>query len=143
MPKIANLASRIEKQIPAELVDFMQTAGWTAASRGQSVYLVGGVVRDLLLERANLDIDLVIEGDAIELAKQLAKLKQGKLVTHPQFNTAKLQWAKWSVDLTTARSEIYEKPGALPQVTPGSIENDLSRRFVLILPQSIAFTSDG
>ncbi|GAI02275.1 unnamed protein product, partial [marine sediment metagenome] len=52
----------------------------------------------------------------------------GKIITHPRFNTAKLQWRKWSVDLATARSETYAKPGALPSVKPGSLENDLSRR---------------
>ena len=128
MPEITNLSSKIEKYLPAELVDFMRAAGKVAASQGQNLYLVGGVVRDLLLGQPNLDLDLVVEGDAIELAQQLAEIKQGKIVTHPQFNTAKLQWDKWSVDLATARSESYAKPGALPTVKPSSIEYDLSRR---------------
>ena len=129
MPEIINLASKIEKQLPAELVSFMQVAGEVAASQGQSLYLVGGVVRDLLLGRTNLDLDLVVEGNAIDLAQQLIiKIKQGKIITHPRFNTAKLQWNKWSVDLTTARSETYAKPGALPSVKPGSIDKDLFRR---------------
>jgi tRNA nucleotidyltransferase (CCA-adding enzyme) len=106
----------------------MQTAGGVAASRGQSLYLVGGVVRDLLLGRANLDLDLVVEGDAINLAQQLADSTQGKIITHPSFNTAKLRWNKWSVDLATARSETYERPGALPRVKPGSLASDLFRR---------------
>ena len=128
MTRITNLSGKIEKQLPAELVEFLQTAGLVAASQGQSLYLVGGVVRDLLLERSNLDLDLVVEGDAINLARQLARTTQGKTVTHPRFNTAKLQWDKWSVDLASARSETYVKPGALPRVKLSSIENDLSRR---------------
>ena len=128
MPKITNLSSQIEKQLPAELVTFIQRAGKTAISRGQGLYLVGGVVRDLLLGQTNLDLDLVVEGNALELAQQLVEITQGKIITHPRFNTAKLHWDKWSVDLTTARSETYTKPGALPTVTPGSINNDLSRR---------------
>jgi len=126
--EITNLASEIKKQLPAELVNFMQVAGKVAASQGQNLYLVGGVVRDLLLGRTNLDLDLVVEGNAIELAQQLAEINQGKITTYPQFNTAKLQWGKWSVDLATARSETYTKPGALPKVKPSSIESDLSRR---------------
>ena len=55
---INNLSSEIEKQLPSELVEFMQTAGLVAASQGQSLYLVGGLVRDLLLGRTNLDLDL-------------------------------------------------------------------------------------
>jgi len=128
MAEITNLADKIKKQLPAELVNFMQVAGRIAASQGQNLYLVGGVVRDLLLGRTNLDLDLVVEGNAIELAQQLAKINQGKITTYPQFNTAKLQWSKWSVDIATARSETYTKPGALPKVKPSSIESDLSRR---------------
>jgi tRNA nucleotidyltransferase (CCA-adding enzyme) len=128
MAEITNLASKIKNQLPSELVNFMQSAGGVAARQGQNLYLVGGVVRDLLLGRTNLDLDLVVEGNAIELAKQLAELKQGKITTYPQFNTAKLQWDKWSVDLATARSETYAKPGALPTVKPSSINNDLLRR---------------
>ncbi|MFC2073152.1 CCA tRNA nucleotidyltransferase, partial [Chloroflexota bacterium] len=128
MTKTTNLSSKVEKQLPAELVGFMQTAGEVAVSHGQSLYLVGGVVRDLLLGRANLDLDLVVAGDAINLAQQLAERTQGQIITHPLFNTAKLRLNKWSVDLATARSETYAKPGALPTVKSSSIDMDLFRR---------------
>ncbi len=128
MPEVTNLADKMENQLPAELVNFMRVAGGIATKQGQSLYLVGGVVRDLLLGKANFDLDLVIEGNAIELAQQLAEIKLGKMTTHPQFNTAKIKWSKWSVDLATARAESYAKPGALPTVKPSSIESDLSRR---------------
>ncbi len=123
-----NLSTQIEKQLPAELVEFMQTAGLVAASQGQNLYLVGGVVRDLLLERPNFDLDLVVEGDAITLGKQLVDIINGKITIYSRFNTINLQWNKWSVDLATARSETYEKPGALPKVQPGSLVTDLFRR---------------
>jgi len=128
MTQTNNLSDKIEKQLPAELVTFIQRAGEIAASQGQGLYLVGGVVRDLLLGQTNLDLDLVVEGNAIELAHQLAEINQAKITTHPRFNTAKLQWSKWSVDLATARSETYVKPGALPKVKPNSISSDLFRR---------------
>ncbi len=128
MAEITNLSIEIERELPAELVELMRTTGQVAASQGQSLYLVGGVVRDLLLGRTNLDLDLVVEGDAINLAQQLAESTQGKMITHPRFNTAKLRWNKWSVDLATARSETYDRPGALPKVKPGSLANDLFRR---------------
>ena len=128
MPKITNLSNKIEKQLPGELVAFIQRAGKIAASQGQGLYLVGGVIRDLLLRQTNLDLDLVVEGNAIELAQHLVEINHGKITTHPRFNTAKLQWNKWSVDLATARSETYAKPGALPSVKPSSINNDLFRR---------------
>ena len=128
MSEVANLDQYIESRLPAELVSFMNTAGELATKRGQKLYLAGGVVRDLLLGKANLDLDLVVEGDAINLAQQLIQVNQAKVTTHSQFGTAKLQWDRWSVDLTTARSESYSRPGALPNVKPGSIDSDLCRR---------------
>ncbi len=142
MPEITNLTSKMEKQLPAELVNFMQTAGEVAQSQGQSLYLVGGVVRDLLLGRTNLDLDLVVEGDAINLAHQLISITRGKIVTHPRFGTAKLQWDEWSVDLATARSETYAKPGALPTVKPGSTRDDLFRRDFTINTMAIELNPD-
>ena len=128
MPKRIGLAQIIEKQLPPELVNFMWLAGEVALSRGEKLYLVGGVVRDLLLGQANLDLDLVVEGNAVELALQIKEVNGGEITTHLRFSTAKLRWDKWSADFATARSETYDKPGALPRVTPSSIDNDLSRR---------------
>ena len=128
MLETVNLSNKIERQLPSELVNFVRAAGELAANQGQSLYLVGGVVRDLLLRRPNFDLDLALEGDAINLAKQLPHVHQGEIITHPRFGTAELHWDKWSVDLATARSEIYIAPGALPSVRPSSIEDDLFRR---------------
>jgi tRNA nucleotidyltransferase (CCA-adding enzyme) len=123
-----NLATRLEKGLPAELTDFIETAGRLASWLGQNLYLVGGVVRDLLLEKPNFDLDLVVEGDALALAQELAEIKRAKTTTHPRFMTAKLTWGDFSVDFTTTRSETYAKPGALPTIKPSSIEDDLFRR---------------
>ena len=140
MPNAVNLTSEIEKQLPAELVEFMQMSGLLASSREESLYLVGGVVRDLLLGQANVDLDLVVEGNAIDLAYRLGTTKQAKITTHPHFDTAKLQWNNWSVDLATARSETYAKPGALPSVKAGTIENDLFRRDFTINAMAVCLT---
>ncbi len=138
MPATVNLSGKIKKQLPAELVEFMQTAGEVAAGQGQSLYLVGGIVRDLLLGRRNLDLDMVVEGDAIKLAQRLADITQGEIITHPRFHTATLRWNKWSIDLITARSETYDRPGALPKVKPDSLSNDLFRRDFTINTMAIA-----
>ncbi len=123
-----NLSSQMEKQIPAGLVEFMQEAELVAAGLGQKIYLVGGMVRDLLLERSNLDLDLVVAGDAIDLARKLAGITGARMTTHPHFHTANLRWQKQSIDLTSARSETYSRPGALPTVRPGALDIDLFRR---------------
>ena len=111
MSEVINLSAKITEQLPVELVHFMQVAGEVAQRQGQKLYLVGGVVRDLLLQRANFDLDLVLEGDAISLARELADIKLGKVTTHPRFGTVKLHWDNWSVDLATARSETYPLSG--------------------------------
>ena len=128
MAEVINLSTEIKQQLPEELVDFIRVAGTIAQSRGQNLYLVGGVVRDLLLKRANFDLDLVVEGDAISLARELAGVRAGKIITHPRFGTANLQWDEWSVDLATSRCETYAGPGALPVVKPGAIKDDVVRR---------------
>jgi tRNA nucleotidyltransferase (CCA-adding enzyme) len=128
MAETINLSKKMEKQLPGELVEFMQTAGLVASSQGQKLYLVGGVVRDLLLGRTNLDLDLVVDGDAVEVAGRLAEIIRGKLTVHLRFQTANLKWKKWSADLATARSETYTRPGALPTIEPGMLDTDLFRR---------------
>ena len=124
-----NLADRINQQLPAELVKFLQLAGSTAARQEQQLFLVGGVVRDLLLERPNLDLDLVVEGDAIKLAEELARLLNGDVIARSRFNTAKIRWQRWTIDIASTRSESYTHPGALPSIqTINDIHSDLIRR---------------
>lgn len=123
-----NLANKIENCLPADVLLFVRQAVEIAGEQGQRLYMVGGIVRDLLLGQKNLDIDLMIEGDAIVLAKELAAKTGGKLVTHEMFNTAKLSLDGWSIDIAMARTETYARPGALPTVKPGTIKTDLFRR---------------
>jgi tRNA nucleotidyltransferase (CCA-adding enzyme) len=123
-----NLSKNINEQLPEDIVYFIKMVGTAAEAHQQRLYLVGGVVRDLLLERVNIDIDLVVEGDAINLAQSIAAPLEAKLTIHKRFGTAKFQWAARSADFTTARAETYARPGALPTIKPGAIKNDLARR---------------
>jgi tRNA nucleotidyltransferase (CCA-adding enzyme) len=123
-----NLSSQLEKYLPPPVLALAKIGGKDASELGQELYIVGGVVRDLFLGRANFDFDLVVEGDAISLARKLAKDSQAKLTVHSRFGTAKLNYPGFSLDLATARSETYSKPGALPTVKPGSLKDDLIRR---------------
>ena len=127
----------MRRQLPEGLFEFLRVAGRQAGAQGHNLYLVGGAVRDLLLERANTDFDLVLEGDATAFAKRLAKLMRAegddrrlpdKIAIHPRFGTAKFQRGDLTIDVVTARSETYARPGALPAVKPGTIRDDLFRR---------------
>ncbi len=128
MPDKTNLAKSIRERLPEDLLDFIRRAGEVAGQEQLRLYLVGGVVRDVLLERRNLDLDLVVEGDAIKLAQKIAGNRSAQLTVHHRFGTANLRWAGRSADFATARAETYVKPGALPLVKPGTIKDDLARR---------------
>jgi tRNA nucleotidyltransferase (CCA-adding enzyme) len=88
------------------------------------VAVVGGFVRDVLLGREPRELDVVVEGDVAALARSLG----GAVAVHEAFGTATASGADWLVDLAMARRERYPAPGALPEVEPASIEEDLERR---------------
>jgi tRNA nucleotidyltransferase (CCA-adding enzyme) len=123
-----NLAGKIEHYLPQHVLELVENTSRLACQSGQRLYLVGGVVRDLLLGYSNFDLDLVVEGNAVTLAQQIAGATQAKLVIHPRFGTAKLKYTDFTIDIATARDETYARPGALPTVTPGTLDNDLRRR---------------
>ncbi|MDZ4838064.1 MAG: CBS domain-containing protein [Candidatus Melainabacteria bacterium] len=108
--------------------------GRVAATNNMVAYAVGGSVRDLILARANFDLDFVVEGSAIQLAEALEREYPSRLevvAKHERFQTATLSFyadRKREVDLSTARTEYYEYPAALPTVEPSKLEQDLFRR---------------
>lgn len=128
----------MRERLPAAVVDLLVRVGELSQARKQRICLVGGAVRDLFMGRTNLDLDLVVDGDALELAGELAKLGklsgiadegvQGRVTLHRRFGTAKFRWDDLTIDLAMARSETYDRPGALPTVQPGAVEDDLRRR---------------
>jgi tRNA nucleotidyltransferase (CCA-adding enzyme) len=137
-----NLARQIEQYLHRQILELVKDISRRAAKRGQRVYLVGGVVRDLLLGYPNFDLDLVVEGDAMKLAQQVAETSQAKLLAHHRFGTAKLKYENFTLDLATARREIYARPGALPTVTPGTLKDDLIRRDFSINAMAISLTAN-
>ncbi|MEP6769819.1 MAG: hypothetical protein ABJC61_14190 [Acidobacteriota bacterium] len=103
----------------------------TAAAGGVRIAVVGGVVRDRLLNvrDAGRDVDVTVEGDAIALARRAARSSGLTLKVHERFGTATLSMpGGWSVDLARSRREIYRRPGALPEVSAATLEEDLARR---------------
>jgi len=108
------------------------------------VYLVGGSVRDILLDEPNFDVDVVVEGDAIALARALAEELGGRVRAHKQFGTAVVLYGEDErVDVVTARSESYHAPAVLPTVEPGSIDDDLHRRDFTINAMAVSLKGEN
>lgn len=140
-----HLHGEIHRQWAEPATSRLQELGRRAAASGSSAYLVGGCVRDLLLQRAVTDIDVVIEGDALRLAADLAAaVPDSRLHSHPRFGTATLQFADhFRLDLASSRVEHYPQPGALPIVQAGGIQADLWRRDFTINAMAIALNPDS
>jgi tRNA nucleotidyltransferase (CCA-adding enzyme) len=103
----------------------------------EGVHLVGGAVRDLLLERSPRELDVVVEGDVDAAAARL----HGEVTAHDRFGTARVSAGECAFDLVRARAESYAHPGALPDVRPGSLDEDLHRRDVTV--NAMALDLDG
>lgn len=117
--------------LDAETTRLLRLAGAIGAARGWAVAAVGGLVRDLVLgrARAGMDLDLAVEGDGPALADALGGALGGRVVRYPAFLTARLTLPNGRrVDVATARRERYGRPGALPQVEPAPLLEDLGRR---------------
>lgn len=142
MTQRINLSSKVELYLPRQIQELLITISEESNLLGQRLYLVGGIVRDLLLNHPNFDLDLVTEGDAIVLARRIAPLTKAKLLVHPHFGTAKLSYDNFSVDIATTRNETYAKPGVLPTVTPANISIDLFRRDFSVNAMAISLNYD-
>ena len=124
-----NVKALMMERLPARAFILLETAGRLADQLNVSAYVVGGIVRDLLLGLGNLDLDLVIEGDGIAFARELARQLDGRVKTHERFGTAIVVVPDGiKLDVATARTEYYECPTALPTVERSSIKKDLYRR---------------
>ena len=147
------IAMRMETGLPDALLELLRLAGQAAELLNCPLYAVGGFARDLLLSRPNFDVDLVVEGDAIALARTLARQYGGRVRSHKRFGTAKwilplkdrsadedgsegdlmvaldgILASPASLDFVTARTEFYAEPTVLPTVEHSSIKLDLHRR---------------
>jgi tRNA nucleotidyltransferase (CCA-adding enzyme) len=135
-----NIQDDMKRRLPSSIYRTLRLIGRLARSHGFRAYVVGGFVRDMLLNERNFDVDITVEPDGIAFAQILARQTKGTLVIHKRFGTASI-FIKWPqgaiekeypttfrIDVATARTERYERPAALPQVTFSSIRDDLFRR---------------
>jgi len=124
-----NVASLLKEQLPRKIIQYLKDIGQRADMMGYNVYLVGGLVRDIILKRENLDVDIVIEGDGIKFAQEFAAQYGARVRSHKKFGTAVVIFPDgFKMDVATARMEYYESPGASPIVETSSLKLDLYRR---------------
>jgi len=128
-PLRQNIGRKLREALPEWVRPVLEAVKELSPEGNPPVYLVGGAVRDLLLEREIDDVDLVVEGDGILLAEGLASMLGGRVHTHRPFMTAVLTLPDGhSVDVASARTEFYTAPAALPSVETSLIRQDLYRR---------------
>jgi len=114
---------------PRQLRELFRIISSVSRNMRANTYLVGGIVRDALLKIPNFDIDIVVDGDGMELGRRLARRLEARLETHKKFMTAVLVLDSGQhIDIATSRVEYYKKPAELPSVESGSIKQDLARR---------------
>ncbi len=156
-----NLAGELEEALTGSRLALLRLVAREAEERGDALYIVGGFVRDLILNAPSADYDIVVEGDAIGLARSLAAAYGGRKSSHQRFGTAKWQLDLGNkqfctalesesleanslpeyLDFVSARTEFYTHPTALPSVQRGSIKLDLHRRDFTI--NTLALRLDG
>lgn len=155
-----NYGEKLKGAMPKVRLELLILIADIALEQKAAFYIVGGFVRDLLLERPSQDFDLVVEGDAIALARKLQERHGGRLITHARFGTGK--WLIVNIrselakslnepesgndlpgflDFISARMEFYAHPSALPTVERGNIKLDLHRRDFTI--NTLALRLDG
>jgi tRNA nucleotidyltransferase (CCA-adding enzyme) len=116
------------------------------ASSYEGIYLVGGAVRDVLLGEQSLDLDIMVEGDAIAFADELASELGVRSHPHEKFQTAVVKGEDDAgdvrVDVASARTEFYGFPGALPEVERSTLRHDLARRDFTINAMATSLKAD-
>lgn len=155
-----NMAAQLHANLPSAQMALLKAVAEEASKRSAALYLLGGPVRDLLLGIPVKDFDLVLEGNALALARELVRRFGGEMTEHKRFGTAKWRIMEIkdalskqlgdglaaedlpdSLDLVSARQESYPQVGALPEVTFARIEQDSQRRDFTL--NTLALRLDG
>ncbi len=114
-PHKRNLSAKLEATLPPERLILLQEIARLAQEKQIALYIVGGFVRDLLLDYPSLDFDLVVEGDAIELARSVRDAFGGRITAHKRFGTA-----KWHLTDPRSRQAILKKIRSIQEKTGSS-----------------------
>jgi tRNA nucleotidyltransferase (CCA-adding enzyme) len=137
----ARLIEQLRRGLNSEAAAALRLCVAVCQEQGAPLFLVGGAVRDLLLGRSHVDLDLAVEGETARIAEALALRTGGRAVLHPRFGTATVSGAGFVVDLVRSRRESYAQPGALPDVEPAPLLDDLRRRDFTINAMALRLTA--
>ena len=133
------------KKLHKEVQEYIAAIDTTAGELNTEVYLVGGPLRDLLLNRDTADVDIAVKNDGIQFAALLANKLHAPLTLHKERLTASIVMpGNLHIDIATMRTETYDHPGALPRVQPASdIVQDLARRDFTINAMAVRLNTAG
>jgi len=136
-----SLKSLTKERVDKDIFKYLESIAQVGDRLNLSVYVVGGFVRDLLLNIPNLDIDIVVEGEGIPFAACLAEEFGGRVTSHEKFGTSVVIFPDgYRIDVATARMEYYKHPGALPTVEKSSLKSDLFRRDFTVNSMAVKLT---
>ncbi|MFH1314638.1 MAG: hypothetical protein ABIJ00_15635 [Candidatus Eisenbacteria bacterium] len=123
------MLKQFRRSLPPVTHEVLAAVGVLSKDLGYKAYLVGGIVRDIVIGYSNIDLDIVVDGDGVEVARAFA-VRTGAVFKGPtRFGTSKVaSKAFGTVDFATARTESYRRPGALPDTQRSTIGKDLVRR---------------
>ena len=128
-PQKNNIAILLKRRLPPNIFNTIRKIGILAQGQGLPAYIVGGFVRDILLGVRNLDLDIVVEGDALAFVELLKEGVDLDVLTHPRFGTATVTLPDgFKIDIASSRKEHYAYAAALPQIEFSVIKEDLFRR---------------
>ena len=138
---ILSQSNPFKKKLSEQHLKIINSVESAVKTTGMSVYLVGGTVRDILLNRSPLDLDFLIEGSSD--TQYFANLIGGTILQESQFGTFKIDFEGEIVDFAFSRQESYPTPGQLPIVEKGTFRQDLHRRDFTMNSIAIAVGEDG
>lgn len=142
MPDPSTLEDLVKRVFSLKIYHLLSKIGRFAAIKKLAVFAVGGFVRDLLLERPNFDIDIVVIGDAMSFSAALSTELACEHKVFDRFHTARIYLEDLKVDFSSARIEHYANPGALPQIEYSGLSNDLYRRDFTINALALALNPE-
>ncbi|MGM0436700.1 MAG: CBS domain-containing protein [Bacillota bacterium] len=140
--KVIEIKDKLD-YFPEKVLNLLKIAGQIAEKENSKLFLIGGMIRDLMLDRENYDLDLVLEGNLKNFLDHFTNEIEAKINYNEQFGTATINLnSKYSIDFATSRKEEYLQSGALPRVEKTNILEDLFRRDYTINALALSLNPD-